>query len=366
MTQALAVSTLVLGGSGFLGAHVVAAAWKRERRRPDDSRGRIVCASREPARGPTFWQPRDAVELVGVDATGALGSIGSTSATGAIGAPGSIGATGSTGATSATGFTGATGAERSELERVLDDLAPARIVCCAALARISECERDPARAEAVNVELPRSLARWCAARGARLVHVSTDLVFGASSPTSGGFVESDPTAPISVYGASKARGEVAVLSADPHALVVRLPLLFGDSGGRALGASDSLVAAVRAGEQPMLFRDEWRTPLDASNAAEALIELADSRASGILHVGGPVRLSRVELGHLVLRAAGKKSAELYGLVRAGTRAEAGLAATRPCDVALDTTRALEHLSVTLLAPREALARRAAGLFRTIP
>ncbi|MCC6406244.1 MAG: SDR family oxidoreductase [Planctomycetes bacterium] len=324
MTQARAVSTLVLGGSGFLGAHVAAAAWKRERSRPEDARGRVVSASREPARGPTFWQPRDAVELVGVDATG------------------------------------------GELERVLDELAPARIVCCAAASRISDCERDPARAEAVNVELPRYLARWCAARGARLVHVSTDLVFGASSPASGGFVESDPPAPISVYGASKARGEAAVLSADPHALVVRLPLLFGDSGGRALGASDSLVAAVRAGEQPMLFRDEWRTPLDVSNAAEALSELAESHVAGILHVGGPVRLSRVELGHLVLRAAGKKSAELYGLVRAGTRSEAGLAATRPCDVALDTTRALEHLSVTLLAPREALARRAAGLFRTIP
>jgi hypothetical protein len=42
------------------------------------------------------------------------------------------------------------------------------------------------------------------------------------------------------------------------------------------------------------------------------------------------------------------------------------AALRPTDVALDTTLALAHLSVTLLAPREALARRAAGHFRTIP
>lgn len=287
----------------------------------------MVGASRDPSASACFWQPREAVELLALDAT----------------APG--------------------------LEGRLDELAPARIVCCAALSRIDECERQPELAERVNCELPRRLARWSAAHGARLVHVSTDLVFGARPPAqrgAGGFVESDPPAPLCVYGASKAGGEAAVLCADPRALVVRLPLLFGDSGGRGLGASDSLLAALARGERPLLFRDEWRTPLDVSDAAAALLELTEGEEAGLLHVAGPVRLSRVELGHLVLRAAGKRSAELYALVRVGTRAEAGLAALRPRDVSLDATRALSRLETALLAPREALARRAAGLFRTIP
>jgi dTDP-4-dehydrorhamnose reductase len=278
------VATLVLGASGFLGAHVACAAWNRERKRAEGERGRIVATSREPERAPDFWRPRNAVELVRLDAPSA------------------------------------------ELERTLDALAPRRIVNCAAAARIADCERSPELADSVNAELPLRLARWSAAHGARFVHVSTDLVFGARTPARGAFTESDPPAPTSVYGASKARGESAVLESDARALVVRLPLLFGDSGGRALGASDSLLAAVRAGERPLLFRDEWRTPLDVSNAAEALVELADRDARGLLHVAGPVRVSRVELGHLVLRAAGRKSAELLSLVRAGTRAEAGLAA----------------------------------------
>ncbi|MCK6448460.1 MAG: SDR family oxidoreductase [Planctomycetes bacterium] len=317
-------SCLVFGASGFLGAHVLAAAWNRARRLERAERTRIVGASRVPDAAPHHWRPREAVEFRACDAT------------------------------------------TDALERALDELRPERIVNAAALSRLADCEREPELAERVNVELPERLARWTARHGARLVHVSTDLVFGARLPTTGGFSEADEPAPVSVYGATKARGEARVRAQDPRALVVRLPLLFGDSGGRALGASDSLVAAVKRGEVPLLFRDEWRTPLDVSNAAEALVELAYGDASGVLHVGGPVRLSRVELGHLVLRAAGKKSAELFQLVRAGTRAEAGLAATRPSDVSLATERALGLLETTLLAPREALARRAAGLFRTIP
>ncbi|MCE9595243.1 MAG: sugar nucleotide-binding protein [Planctomycetes bacterium] len=325
MNDGAPVSTFVLGGSGFLGAHVAAAAWNVERRRTDGRRGNVIAASRVPARTPNFWQPRESVGLVALDALA-----------------------------------------EHELERTLDELAPSRVICCAALSRIAECESDPSRAEAVNVEVPRRLARWAAARGARCVHVSTDLVFGKRMPPPHGFAESAATDPISVYGATKARGERAVLEENPNALVVRLPLLFGDSGGRGLGASDSLLAALRSPERPMLFRDEWRTPLDVANAADALIELAQTDQRGVLHVAGPARLSRVELGHLTLRAAGKKSAELYELVRAGTRGEAGLSGLRPCDVSLDATRALQFLKTTLLAPREALARRAAGHFRTIP
>lgn len=317
-------SCLVLGASGFLGAHVLAAAWNRARRFERAEPTRIVGSSRAPDAAPHHWRPREAVELVACDAL------------------------------------------TDGLERLLDTLRPRRVVNAAALSRGADCEREPALAERVNVELPARLARWTARHGARLVHVSTDLVFGARFPTTGGFSEADEPAPVSVYGETKARGEALARAEDPRMLVVRLPLLFGDSGGRELGASDSLVAAVKRGTVPLLFRDEWRTPLDVSNAAEALVELAHGDALGVLHVGGPVRLSRVELGHLVLRAAGKKSAELFQLVRAGTRAEAGLAATRPCDVSLATERALGLLETTLLAPREALARRAAGLFRTIP
>jgi dTDP-4-dehydrorhamnose reductase len=226
------------------------------------------------------------------------------------------------------------------------------------MARASDCEADPDAARRANVELPARVGAWCAAHGARLVHVSTDLVFGAAGrPPAGGFHEEDPVAPTNLYGRTKADGERAVLDAHPAALVARLPLLYGDSFGRGLGASDSLLAAIERGDTPVLFTDEWRTPLEAGNAARALAELAASDASGLLHVAGPERVTRYELGCAVLASAGRSSDE----IGAGTRAEAGMATTRAEDASLDTSRARALLATELLGVRAGLDRaRARG------
>lgn len=231
---------------------------------------------------------------------------------------------------------------------------PAAVLVAAALARVDACERDPGRAAALNVELPAQAARLCRAAGLRLLHLSTDLVFGAEAPRPGGFGEDDPPAPVHVYGRSKAAGEERVLAEDPAALVVRLPLLYGDSGGRGLGATDALLAALARGERPALFTDEWRTPLEAGNAARALFELLGTEQHGRLHVAGPERLSRFELGLAFLAARGLEPAAARARLAARTRAELGLGA-RPADVALDARRARACLATPLLAPRDSLA-----------
>jgi dTDP-4-dehydrorhamnose reductase len=225
------------------------------------------------------------------------------------------------------------------VESALDQHRPGAVLCVAALARGGDCEADPDRAQRLNVDLPAEVARWCERTGARLVHVSTDLVFGGEAPNwtppAGGRRESDPVAPLGVYARTKAAGEAAVLAACPGALVARLPLLAGDSRGRGLGASDGLIAACRAGRDVTLFDDEWRTPLDVDLAAWALVRLLDRAASGIVHLGGERRLTRAEFGLEVLVAAGLDP----GAARVAPRAALGLAAERPADVSLASERA---------------------------
>ena len=247
--------------------------------------------------------------------------------------------------------------EGHRLEDLLDEERPRAVVLSAALSRMGDCARDPAAARALNTDLPRRTAEWCARHGARLVHVSTDLVFDGSPPRPEGYREGDAPAPLHPYGETKAAGERAVRDAAPGALVVRLPLLFGDSGGQGLGASDSLLAALARGERPPLFADEWRTPLHVADAAAALLEAVEVGGTGILHVAGPVRLSRLALGRAVLAAHGMDASE-EGPIVPSTRAAAGMAAMRPADVSLDAARARALLRTPLRAPVAALTRHA--------
>ncbi len=241
------------------------------------------------------------------------------------------------------------------LEQALGHFAPCAVVNCAALARIADCDRDPERANALNADVPAFLARASAERGFRLVHVSTDLVFGARAAPSAGFCESDEPAPTSVYGATKLAGERAVLHANPNALVIRLPLLCGDSRGRSLGASDSVIAAVSRDERPRLFIDEWRTPLDVLDAARAIVALIGAEVAGVLHVAGPERMTRYELGLRALRSVGHTRPEklVDAVGRAGDHAQ------RPADVALDAARARMRIRMLLRAPFVAFATQPA-------
>jgi len=227
------------------------------------------------------------------------------------------------------------GEQPGALAAALASARPTHVLSCAALARGGDCTRAPERARRLNTELPAEVAATCQRLGARFLHVSTDLVFGAEPPPPGGHTEVAATAPLDVYGASKAAGDTAVLAAAPTALVARLPLLHGDSGGRGLGASDALLADVDAGREVVLFDDEWRTPLDVDAAARALLDLLGGTASGIVHLPGPQRLTRAAFGREVLERAGRSLER----VRSAPRAALGLVGTRPGDVTLAGERA---------------------------
>jgi dTDP-4-dehydrorhamnose reductase len=292
---------VILGASGFVGAHLVRAALAAGLRE-------VIAVSRRPELRPRRDRdPAGAVRELALDLL----------------APGAL----------ATALTAAP---------------EAPVILAAALARAAACERDPELAARTNAELPAVLAE----RAGRVVHVSTDLVFGASPPRGARYAEDDPPDACSVYGATKAAGERAVLAAAASALVVRLPLLYGDSGGRGLGASDQVRAQVAAGGRPYLFTDEHRTPLDVADAAAALVELALGDARGVLHVAGPERVSRLELGVLALAAEGRSAAEARAAVDAGPRT--GEALRRPGDVSLDAAAAAGVLRTRLRGVGEVL------------
>jgi dTDP-4-dehydrorhamnose reductase len=190
--------------------------------------------------------------------------------------------------------------------------------------------QDPPDAWPTNVDGAENVARAAARIGARLVHVSTDVVFDGRKGAP--YVEEDELSPVHDYGRSKAEGERRVASAHPDALIVRTSLIVGGP------LPSKHERAARAGGR--WFTNEIRSPVQVTDLAQALLELAELEVAGPLHVAGADDVSRAELAELVARGPVEK-------------AEAPPA--RPLDCRLDSSRARELLSVRLRGVREVLA-----------
>src|SRR5215469_2727738 len=206
---------------------------------------------------------------------------------------------------------------------------PDLILHAAAMASVANCFRTPELAWHVNAEATRELVALAAQLSARLLLVSTDLVFDGRQ---GGYREGDEARPLSIYGRTKLAAEEAALSYDRSA-VVRVSLLFGPALGQRRSFFDEQVAAIKEARPCRLFSDEWRTPLALSTAAAALIEIAESDFTGLLHLGGPERMSRLEMGERLARVLGCDASSLVAVTRDAAAADE----PRPRDNSLDSS-----------------------------
>jgi dTDP-4-dehydrorhamnose reductase len=221
-------------------------------------------------------------------------------------------------------------ADRDSAVTAFRESRPDVVVHAAAMAKVSECLRDPERARLVNARGTELLAELADEARCRLIYVSTDLV---SDGERGGYREEDAPSPVSVYGRTKVDGERAVL-AMPRGLVARVSLLFGPSIIGRPTFFDEQVAGARNGKPIALLSDEWRTPLSLMTAARAFVSLVRSDVTGILHLGGPERMSRLEMGQRLAAFLGVSAA----WIQAMRRDEAATEEPRPRDVSLDSSR----------------------------
>jgi dTDP-4-dehydrorhamnose reductase len=205
---------------------------------------------------------------------------------------------------------------------------PDGVLHAGALASVAACHRQPERAQRINVEGSALLAELTAEAGGRLVLVSTDLVFDGEK---GWYTELDRPAPLSAYGQSKLLAEGQVLSR-PRTAVARLSLLFGPTLTARGSFFEQQVQALRAGKPVRCYADEWRTPLSLAAAAQALLALARSDFEGLLHIGGPERLSRLEMGRRLAAYLGADP----NLIVAATRNQMPGGEPRPRDTSFDS------------------------------
>ena len=173
------------------------------------------------------------------------------------------------------------------------------VVNCAAATDVDGCERDREGASRINAETPGRIARLCAARSARLVHIGTDYVYDGSLDRP--YAEEDEPNPLSHYGSTKLEGDREVLGASPDHCVVRVSWVFGPDKPSFV---DAIVKRALTSPEAAAVHDKTSSPAYTEDLAVWLAEfLKPSVPGGIYHLCNSGTCSWRDYGEYALHCA---------------------------------------------------------------
>jgi dTDP-4-dehydrorhamnose reductase len=197
-------------------------------------------------------------------------------------------------------------ADPDAVARVLAEHQPWSVINAARYMRVDEAEQQPVRCHRFNVLGARTLAQACAQAELPLLTFSSDLVFdGAQSSP---YVESSPTAPINVFGATQAEAEIQVLNLWPSALIVRTSTFFDPSDKtNFLARTFRQLAAGKVVRAP---DDRLVSPTYVPDLVRASLELLLDGTSGVWHLANVGALSWVDFARLGAELANISTANL--------------------------------------------------------
>lgn len=199
-------------------------------------------------------------------------------------------------------------AQPAAMERALAALHPVVVINTAAYNFVDAAETYRLAALAANFTAPAQLARLSLIQGWKLVHFSTDYVFGGDGLERPRW-ETDPPAPVNFYGYSKLLGEEAVLRAAPGAIVARVAHLYGgssESPGR-LNLVQRFLAQAQAGERITVTRGQYLNPTSVQDLVPAVLALLKREAAGLFHLTGEGACTAREFAEATLACAGLAS-----------------------------------------------------------
>ncbi|PBB44077.1 dTDP-4-dehydrorhamnose reductase [Mesorhizobium sp. WSM3866] len=176
-------------------------------------------------------------------------------------------------------------------ETVFAALAEARpdiVVSAAAYTNVDQAEDEKELAFAVNATGAGKVAEAAAGLGVPVIHLSTDYVFDGAKDSA--YVETDATAPLGVYGASKLAGEKAVATANPRHLILRTAWVYSPFGRNFV---KTMLRLASDRDEISVVADQWGNPTSALDIADAILHAAarlrndkNFAAFGVYHLAG--------------------------------------------------------------------------------
>ncbi|CAI9278021.1 unnamed protein product [Lactuca saligna] len=223
---------------------------------------------------------------------------------------------------------------------------PDVVVNCAAISIPRACETNPTLAMSVNI--PSSLVKWLSSfteSNTLLIHLSTDQVYEG---TKSFYKEDNETLPVNVYGKSKVEAEDYIIAKCSNFVILRSSIIFGPQTISPVAKSlpvQWMDSVLGKGQETDFFHDEFRCPVyvkDVVNIIRILTDkwISDGKKMGLLlNVGGPNRLSRVQMAETVAHVRGYNTS----LIKPVSTSSIDRGVKSPSDISMDISKLIQTL-----------------------
>ena len=240
----------------------------------------------------------------------------------------------------------------ASLPPLIERHAPDVVVNAAAYTAVDRAEDEADAAFRANAAAPGTIAEACARRGALLVHYSTDYVFDGTGARP--YRETDPTAPVGVYGASKLAGEHAIAASGCHYLILRTAWVYASHGHNFLA---TMLRLARERDELRVVADQIGTPTPAGLIADVTAQVLRDPppASGVWHLTAAGSTSWHGFASAIVERAKALGllAQQPAILPIAT-SDYPTRATRPAYSCLDTSRLQTDFAIRLPDWREGL------------
>jgi dTDP-4-dehydrorhamnose reductase len=263
-------------------------------------------------------------------------------------------------------------ADAVSVREMIRAVRPRWIVNAGAYTAVDKAESEPELAFAINAETVRAIGQEARAMGAGVIHFSTDYVFDGSA--SAPYRETDATGPVSVYGASKLAGEVALTESGAGYAIFRTSWVYGARGKNFLL---TILKLARDRERLRVVADQHGAPTwsrDLARMTAAVIgqcetaarggEVADVLADvgGVYHAAGAGETTwhGFATEAVKLEREGEPEAR-FAEIEAITTAEYPTPAKRPMNSRMNCERLAEKFGWRMMDWRDSLGKVLAEL-----
>lgn len=237
--------------------------------------------------------------------------------------------------------------DKATIATAMDQVEPDVVVNAAAYTTVDKAETEPDQAMAVNAMGAEHIARLCATAARPLIHLSTDYVFNGEK--SGPYVETDPTAPLGVYGKSKLEGEKRIADHLDQHIIVRTAWVYSPYGNNFV---KTMLRLAKDRDVISVVNDQVGSPTYAPHLADAIVQIASdimqktSVPWGVYHGAGSGYASWYEVAKKIFSDSGRLGEATANVEPIPTSAYP-TPAQRPKNSTLDCTRLAQDFSINL-------------------